>query len=188
VRVTVYASSSDALAPVYTQAAYDLGRELAGHGHTLVSGGGRVGLMGAVARGVRDHGGHTTAILPEFMRVADVHDTDAHDIVWTDGMRARKHELEHRADAFIALPGGIGTLEEIAEILTLKGLAQHTKNLVLLNTNGFYTRLMDLLQSFVTERFAKPSLLSLVDLVATPAEAVVSIERPEGPAAERKWF
>ena len=118
----VYCSSSDRLDPKYYDVAAELGRELVNHGWGLVYGGGKTGLMGAVARAVKENGGRVVGVIPEFMKARELAFDAADELVTVITMRERKLLMETRADAFVALPGGWGTLEEIMEILTLRQL------------------------------------------------------------------
>ena len=120
--VCVYSSSSDAVAPQFVEAAEALGAALAKRQMTLVFGGGRVGLMGVVARAVHQHGGQVIGVIPDFMRSREIAYEEADELIFTKTMRERKAIMEDRSDAFMTLPGGFGTLEEILEIITLKQL------------------------------------------------------------------
>ena len=133
--ICVYSSSSDAIAPEFFAVAEELGAALAGAGYGLIYGGARVGLMGAVARAVHAHGGHVVGVLPGVLQRKELTYEPADELIITQDLRERKAIMETRADAFIALPGGFGTLEEVLEILTLKQLLLHSKPLVLLNTD-----------------------------------------------------
>jgi uncharacterized protein (TIGR00730 family) len=178
--VCVYCSSSTAIDPHHVAAAKELGRALAEAGHTLVWGGATVGLMGEVARAAREAGGRTEGIIPEHLIALEIADTAADDLVITPDMASRKAEMARRADAFVALPGGFGTLEELLEQLTLRLLAQHDKPVVLLDSGGFWQPLVAVFERLYEERFARPEsrsayvVTSRVDevmeaLVAAPA-------------------
>jgi len=140
----VYCSSSDRLDPKYTAAAEQLGHELVARGFGLVYGVGKTGLMGAVARAVKARGGRVVGVIPEFMKARELAYDEADELVTVVTMRERKLLMEARADAFVALPGGFGTLEEIMEILTLRQLDVVRKPCVFFNQDGFYD---DLLQT-----------------------------------------
>jgi uncharacterized protein (TIGR00730 family) len=129
----VYCSSSDRLDPKYAAAATALGREMVGRGWGLVYGGGKTGLMGAVARAVKKEGGRVVGVIPEFMKARELAFDEADELVTVITMRERKLLMETRADAFVTLPGGWGTLEEIMEILTLRQLEVVKKPCVFLN-------------------------------------------------------
>ena len=140
----VYCSSSDRLAPKYYTAAEELGRAIVARGWGLVYGGGKTGLMGAVARGVKENGGRVVGVIPEFMKSRELAYEDADEMITVVTMRERKLLMEARADAFVTLPGGYGTLEEIMEILTLRQLDIVKKPCVFLNQDGFYDDLVKL--------------------------------------------
>jgi len=154
--ICVYASSSNAVAPAYMAAAEALGREIAARGLTLVYGGGNLGLMGAVAQGARSGDGYIIGIMPEPLIAKGINCDIADEVLVPRDLRERKAWMEARADAFVALPGGFGTLEEVLEILTLRQLQQHVKPVVLLNSQAFFEPLLVLFEHLYTERFAKP--------------------------------
>lgn len=183
----VYCSSSDRLDPKYTLVADALGRAMAGRGWGMVYGGGNTGLMGAVARSVKGAGGRVVGIIPEFMRVRELAYLEADELIFCDTMRQRKQAMEERADAFLALPGGWGTLEEIMEILVLRQLDKLRKPCVFLNQDGFYNDLIRLFHHMVSERFNKESNLSLFSVAQTVDEVFPLIEAETVPA-ELKWF
>src|SRR5882757_7692402 len=162
----VYCSSSDRLDPKYVTAAEELGHELVARGWGLVYGGGKTGLMGAVARAVKSRGGRVVGVIPEFMKAKELAYDEADELVTVVTMRERKLLMETRADAYVALPGGWGTLEEIMEILTLRQLDVLRKPCVFLNQDGFYDELLAFFQKMVRERFNKPSNLELFSSVA----------------------
>ncbi len=184
----VYCSSSDRIDPKYAAAAAELGRELVARGWGLVYGGGKTGLMGAVARAVRERGGHVVGIIPEFMKVRELAYEGADELVTVVTMRERKLLMETRADAFVTLPGGFGTLEEIMEILTLRQLDVVRKPCVFLNQDGFYDDLIRLFERMLQERFFKPSNMDLFRVAATVPEVFAAIEQGAGVQAESKWF
>ncbi len=153
--VCVFTSSSDDVAPQYFHAAAALGRRIAERGHTLVYGGGKSGLMGELARSAQRSGGRVVGIIPVEMKDRGWAYESADELIVTEDMRERKTAMETRADMFIALPGGFGTLEEIMEMLTLKQLQYHAKPIVLINTNGFYDRLINLFEHIYEQKFTK---------------------------------
>ena len=154
--ICVYCASSEHLAEVYLAAARELGEALAARKWRLVYGGGNRGLMGALAHSIHTHRGHTVAVIPQALHDLGLTFADADEIVITRNMRERKQTMEQRADAFIALPGGFGTLEEFLEVLTLRQLEYHAKPIVLLNTNDFYAPLIALFDHFIDQNFVKP--------------------------------
>jgi cytokinin riboside 5'-monophosphate phosphoribohydrolase len=184
----VYCSSSDRLDPKYAEVATELGREMVARGWGLVYGGGNTGLMGAVARAVKKSGGHVVGVIPEFMKVRELAFLDADELVTVITMRERKLLMETRADAFVALPGGWGTLEEIMEILTLRQLNVVKKPCVFLNQDGFYADLLRLFDRMRDEKFFKPANMELFRVAATVSAVFEQIDAAQGVAAEAKWF
>lgn len=183
----VYCASSDRLDPRFAQAADELGRRMPSRGWDLVYGGGKVGLMGAVAKGVKASGGRVVGVIPQFMKARELDYEGADEMLTVTTMRERKREMENRAAAFVALPGGWGTLEEIMEILTLRQLDVVRKPCVLFNQNGFYDDLLRFFEKMVAERFNKPSNLSLFSVATTVDEILSQLEQGAVPA-ETKWF
>ncbi|HOD47573.1 MAG: TIGR00730 family Rossman fold protein [Opitutaceae bacterium] len=186
--ICVYCSSSDRLDAKYYAAAEALGRALAARGWGLVYGGGKVGLMGALARTVKAGGGRVVGVIPQFMCDKELAYDEADELVTVITMRERKMLMEARADAFVALPGGWGTLEEIMEILTLRQLDVIRKPCVFLNQDGFYDELFRFFGKMVEERFNKPTNLSLFEVARTVDETVAFLESNRLPVAESKWF
>jgi uncharacterized protein (TIGR00730 family) len=142
--ICVYCGSSTGTEPIFAAAAISLGQTLAQEGIGLVYGGGNSGLMGVVARAVLDHGGHVTGIIPSFLKDRELMMRDAQDLVVVPDMHTRKRLMFERADAFIALPGGIGTLEELVEQLTWVQLDRHQKPVLLADIGGFWRPLLTL--------------------------------------------
>ncbi|HOR26300.1 MAG TPA: TIGR00730 family Rossman fold protein [Opitutaceae bacterium] len=186
--ICVYCSSSDRLDAKYYAAAEALGRAMAARGWGLVYGGGKVGLMGALARTVKAGGGRVVGVIPQFMCDKELAYDEADELVTVITMRERKMLMEARADAFVALPGGWGTLEEIMEILTLRQLDVIRKPCVFLNQDGFYDELFRFFGKMVEERFNKPTNLSLFEVARTVDETVAFLESNRLPVAESKWF
>jgi len=170
--VAVYCASSEAIDAVHFDAAADLGRLLAQRGIMLVYGGGRLGLMGRIADAVHEQHGRVHGVITEKLRTLELaRDTcDTLEIVRT--MRQRKQRMEELADAFIALPGGIGTYEEFFEILVGRVLADHLKPIVVVNVDGHFDPLLDLLRHGVEHRFIKPTVLDLVAVAESPGVAI----------------
>jgi cytokinin riboside 5'-monophosphate phosphoribohydrolase len=184
----VYCSSSDRLDPKYYEAATELGRELVARGWGLVYGGGKTGLMGTVARAVKGAGGQVVGVIPEFMKARELAFDAADELVTVVTLRERKLLMEARADAFVTLPGGWGTLEEIMEILTLRQLDLVKKPCVFLNQDGFYDPLLQLFARMLQDRFFKPSNLELFRTATTVPEIFAQIDAAAGTRAESKWF
>ncbi len=142
--VCVYCGSADGRDPAHLAAATDLGRRLARERIGLVYGGGDVGLMGAVARAVLAHGGHVTGVIPEFLERREIMLKEAQELLVVPDMHTRKRLMYERADAFVALPGGVGTLEELVEQLTWVQLDQHRKPVLIADLGGFWRPLLEL--------------------------------------------
>lgn len=172
--ICVYCSSSDTVDDVFFDTARKLGTLIGQRGDTLVFGGGRIGLMGELARAVHAAGGRVVGIIPESMRDDEVDYTDADELIWTDHMRTRKQAMDDRADVFVALPGGLGTLEELAEILVLKQLRYHAKPVAILNADGFYDPLLNLFDHMIDASFAKEKVRNLWHVCET-AEGVYAV-------------
>jgi cytokinin riboside 5'-monophosphate phosphoribohydrolase len=184
----VYCSSSDRLDPKYSIAAMELGREMVMRGWGLVYGGGKTGLMGAVARTVKKNGGRVVGVIPEFMKARELAYDEADELVTVVTMRERKLLMETRADAFVALPGGWGTLEEFMEILTLRQLDVLRKPCVFFNQDGFYDDLLGFFHRMVSERFNKRSNLDLYRLATNVPEIFTQIENARTTVGDDKWF
>ena len=185
--ICVYCSSSSVIAPIYFDAARELGACIAARGDTLVYGGADLGLMGAVARAVHEGGGRVVGIIPQMLQDHGIGYDLADEIVITSDLRERKAQMAAFADAFIALPGGIGTLEELLEILTLRQLQDHTKPIVLLNTNDYYAPLFALFEHLFRERFAKP-FGNLYHVAADVDRVFAYLDAYEPVLAPNKWF
>lgn len=171
-RITVFCGSSRKSGEPYLSAASAVGTQIARRGHELVYGGGRTGLMGAVADAVLAAGGLAHGVILTAFIESDAHHRGLTALHETGDMRERKAGLDGRADAFIALAGGLGTLEELAEILSFRKLGFHQRPLVLLNTAGFYDPLIRLVERFVAEGFDKPAVLDYWRVTDDPERAV----------------
>ena len=186
--ICVYAASSDAVPQLHREAATALGALIGQRGHRLVYGAGQVGLMGDVARAVHANGGHVIGVIPERLRTVELAYEDADELIVTETMRERKAIMESRAAAFIALPGGFGTLEELVEMLVLKQLGYHGKPIVILDVAGVYEGLFAFFERLRDDRFIKESHFALYRVVKTPLEAIEAIENHVPLAHEPKWF
>jgi hypothetical protein len=144
--VCVYCASGEGRNPAFLAAARAFGRILAANNVRLVFGGGSVGLMGALARAVREHGGSATGIIPQFLMEKEAGFRDDPDMIVTDDLHERKRLMFEKADAFVALPGGIGTLEELVEQLTWAQLGRHRKPILIANIEGFWGPLLEILE------------------------------------------
>ncbi|MET0745352.1 MAG: TIGR00730 family Rossman fold protein [Microvirga sp.] len=156
--ICVYCGSGFGSDPVFKESAAALGRAMAEGGVRLVYGGGNVGLMGTVARAVLDHGGHVTGIIPEFLKSREKMLDDVQETIVVPDMHTRKRLMFDKADAFVALPGGIGTLEELVEQMTWAQLGQHTKPILMLSENGFWKPLLGLLAHMREQGFIREGL------------------------------
>lgn len=183
--ICVFGASSAQIDAAYFEAAQELGALLARAGHRLVFGGGREGLMGACARGALSAGGRPLGVAPRFFDEPGILMTQECDFIVTDTMAERKKTMEDAADAFIALPGGIGTYEEFFETLTLKQLGRHNKPMALLNTLGYFDPFQSLLEATAEKHFMSAEVLELYALRDTPPEALAWVERPASPAVFR---
>ena len=159
--VTVFCGSSDAVEDKYFAAARELGEKLALRGWELVYGGGCVGLMGVLARAVLAGGGHVTGVIPRALLDLGVGEAAVSELIVTDGLRDRKAIMDQRGDAFVALPGGLGTFEEVLEALTLKQLGYHVKPIVVLDLDGYYEPLWTQIQRGIDLGFIKSEFLDL---------------------------
>ena len=153
--VCVYCGSGTGENPAFAEAARALGQALATADTRLVYGGGDLGLMGIVARSVLKHGGHVTGIMPGFLHGRERMLVDVHELIVVDSMHERKHLMFERSDAFVALPGGIGTLEEFVEQLTWSQLGRHRKPIVLVNIHGFWDPLLELFDKMIGHNFIR---------------------------------
>lgn len=156
--VCVYCGSGPGTNPRFVEAANALGKIFAENDIRLVYGGGSVGLMGAVAKSVLDHGGAVTGIIPDFLRARENALTRVQEMIVTPDMHERKRLMFERSDAFVALPGGVGTLEELVEMLTWQQLGRHAKPILLANIDGFWEPLLALLTHMRTAQFIRPNL------------------------------
>jgi hypothetical protein len=172
VAVCVYCSSSDEVAPGNVALAEAVGLAIAARGWTLVSGGGRRSMMGAVARGARSGGARTVGVIPRSMVEREWADHESDELLVTDTMRDRKAMMDAHADAFLALPGGIGTLEELFEVWSSAVLLLHRKPVVLLDPDGHYAGLLSWLREVVAGGFARPAALDRL-VVATVVDAAL---------------
>ena len=179
--VCVYCGSGAGQNPAFVEAAHKLGEMLAAARIGLVYGGGDLGLMGTVARTVLENGGHVTGIIPGFLREREGMFIDVQELIVVDDMHQRKHLMFEKSDAFVALPGGLGTLEEFVEQLTWTQLGRHMKPIVLANIEGFWNPLLDLFDRMKDERFVRPGLelkMTVADRVEDILPAIESRLKP----------
>lgn len=180
--VCVYCASSEAAEPGYRLLAAELGRALAERGWPLVYGGGSIGLMGEVARAALAAGGHVTGIIPTRLADREIALEQVTQLLMTDTMRQRKAEMDARSDAFVVLPGGIGTLEELVEIVTLKQLGYHERTIVLLDPDGYWDPLLVQMERMVERGLAAASLPTLWEVVRDVPAALAALVRARPPA------
>lgn len=188
--ICVYCGSSDRVDEAYREAAGLVGTAIARHGVALVYGGGRVGLMGIAADAALAAGGQVVGIIPEHLQRLEVGHTDLSELVVVDSMHTRKRLMVDRSDAFLVLPGGMGTLDEAFEIITWKQLRLHDKPIVILNVAGYWDRLLALIDGIIEAGFARPHHRSLFAVVDSVEEAIAVLQRePEaGLPVELKWM
>ena len=185
----MFCSSSERIAPEYIELAAQVGTAIADRGHDLVSGGGRVSMMGAVAAAVRAGGGHTLGVIPEALVAMEVADADADELVVTADMRERKGLMDAAADAFLALPGGLGTIEELSEVWVAATLGMHAKPVVVLDPTGLYAPLHDLVRGLEEGGFLRRSAAEVlvwtedVDSALAALEAGLAPKPPLVPSA-----
>jgi uncharacterized protein (TIGR00730 family) len=179
VRIAVFCGSSSHARPVYFAAAHALGDEIARRGHTLIYGGGRTGLMGAVADGALEAGGDVQGVILDTFIRENVHHPLIQELHSVGDMRSRKAGLDERADGFAALPGGLGTLEELTEILSFRKLGLHHRRLVFVNTEGFFDPLLAQIERAIEQGFDHTRVRDSFAVTDDP-RAVVGLLEPEG--------
>lgn len=177
-RICVYGAASGEIDNSFIQKGEELGRKMVEHGHSLVFGGGRNGMMGAVARGVANAGGYILGISPKFFveNNAEVSFLNCSEFIHTETMRERKRLLDENSDAFIISPGGIGTFDEFFEILTLKQLGRHNKPIVILNINGYFDNMLKMMNVSIEQRFITTDCVELFKVTNTIEETLEYIE------------
>lgn len=179
--ICVYCGSSVGNLPHYAETARRLGRLLARRDITLVFGGGRIGLMGILADAVLDEGGKVIGVIPESLRTTEIAHSDCSELVVTASMHARKEKMFELSDGFLALPGGIGTLEEVIEVITWRQLRFHDKPIVILDDGGYWQPLKALFDATVAGGFAHADLDRLCRFAVTPEEALTALSTSPAP-------
>ena len=184
--ICVFCASSERIDARYTDLGAAVGAELARRGHSLVSGGGSISVMGSLARAARAGGAHTTGVIPRALLDLEVADHDADTLVVTADMRSRKGEMDARADAFLVLPGGIGTLEELFEVWVARTLRMHARPVVVLDPDGVFAPLREQVALLVGRGFLRASSAGELDWTSTVADAFAALEAglAAGPAGE----
>jgi uncharacterized protein (TIGR00730 family) len=175
--ICVYCASSTGIAAAHVELARAVGARIADGGHSLVSGGGRVSMMGAVAAAARAGGAHTVGVIPQHLMAYEVADLDADELVVVATMRERKQIMDERADAFITLPGGIGTFEEFFEAWTSASLGMHAKPVVVLDPSGHYDPLWRYLDGLREQGFVRQEALDRLHRVRSVEAAFAVIDR-----------
>jgi uncharacterized protein (TIGR00730 family) len=175
-RLCVYCGSATGHRPAFAAAARALGQAMAEQGVGLVYGGGGMGLMGEVARAVLAAGGHVTGIIPEFLVQKERMLDGVNELIVTSTMHERKMAMFERSSGFVALPGGIGTLEELAEILTWAQLAQHARPIILLNTADYWASLINLIDQMRRDGFIRAGFEVKLDVVAEPHDVIAAYQ------------
>lgn len=186
--ICVFCSSSDVLADVYKNEAEKLADLLLDGSNHLIYGGARVGLMGLLAKKMINGNGRVTGVIPELIYSKNIHDSAITELIVTEDMKSRKAKMAELAHAFVALPGGFGTLEELMEVITLKQLDYHQKPIVIINTAGFYDKLVDLFDVFYENEFAKSDYKLLYHIASNSTDAMEYIKNYQPIATTSKWY
>lgn len=186
--ICVYCSSSNAVDEKYFIVARKLGETIAKNGDHLIYGGANLGLMGEIAKTVKANGGKVLGVLPRSLHERKLAFHEADELIITETMRERKEIMDQRADAFIALPGGFGTLEELIEIITLKQLNYHKKPVIILNVDGFYQKLYELFEVYFANKFANPDYENLYTFQTDVNGTFNYIDNYVVPPISNKWF
>mgnify|MGYP001226221674 CR=1 FL=1 len=188
--IAVYCGSRVGALPAYAEAARDLGRCMVTRGVDLVFGGGRVGIMGELADTILEGGGKVTGVIPHFLDQLEVGHEGVTELIRVDNMHSRKATMFTRADAFVILPGGLGTLEEFFEVVTWKQLQLHQKPIVVLNVAGCWSRLTELTSDIVTAGFAHEKIANLFTVVETVDDifqVINQVPTPDSGSLEQRF-
>jgi len=186
--ICVYSSSSCSIDDIYFTVASELGKAIAIRGDKFLFGGGLTGLMGATAKAVHQNGGTVIGIIPEALNKKGIVYDSCDELIVTTGMRERKAIMDSKSDAFIALPGGFGTLEELLEIITLKQLKYHNKPIVILNVNNFYSDLLKQFSNIIEYNFARPECEKLYYVTDSVNDALDYIDYYKPSEYKEKWL
>ncbi len=176
--ITLYGAASDRIDRIYIDRVEELGRAMARRGHTMVYGAGSTGLMGAAARGMTAEGGKIVGVTPHFMHKLEPVYDKCTELVQTETMAERKTVMEERADAFVIVPGGIGTFDEFFQILTLKVLGRHKKPIILYNVNGFWDNMIAVIGADLFKGFISTTAADCFCICETPESVFKAIEKP----------
>lgn len=186
--ICVFASSSNFLEEIFYSDAQKLGNLIGENGYNIVYGGSKLGMMYACAGAVKAAGGKIIGIMPEKLaNMGCANPEDCDEFILTSGMRERKAKLDELSDAVIAIAGGYGTLEELAELIVQKQLGYNNKPIVILNTSGFYDKLIEFFETMITRNFANKESRKLYFVAQTPAEAIEYIKKYEPKVIESKF-
>src|SRR3954451_22404718 len=181
--ICVFCASSERIPSSYVDLAAAVGAEIARRGHSLVSGGGALSMMGAVASSARAHGARTVGVIPKALLSLEVGDQDADELLVVDDMRTRKGLMDTRSDAFLTLPGGLGTLEELLEVWVARFLGMHSKPVVALDPDGLFAPLRDQVDVLVEQGFVRRESAAALCWTASVAEALDAVEADLATAA-----
>ena len=177
--ITLYGAASDRIDRAYVEGVEELGRAIAKRGHTMVFGAGSTGLMGAAARGVSAGHGQIIGVTPHFMHTLEPVSDLCTELIATETMAERKTIMEEKADAFVIVPGGIGTFDEFFQILTLKVLGRHNKPIILYNIKGFWDNMISVIGTDLIKGFIDPKAASCFAICETPESVFHEIEAPD---------
>ena len=180
----VFCGSKSGVNPTYQVESRRLGTLMAERGVRLVYGGGRIGLMGAVADAVVDGGGDVVGVIPEFLLRLEIGNDQAGELIVTDTMHTRKAKMFEMSDAIVVLPGGIGTLEETLEVMTWKQLCQHDKPIIVMNIDGCWDSFVGLIDSIIDGGFAHPKVRELISVVASADDVFDALTNSPDPDPE----
>ncbi len=186
--ICVFSSSSNAISDIYFQEAEKLGKLIGEGGHTLINGGANVGLMEAITVAAGKAGAKTIGIIPERLNGFSLASNNASEVIITKDMQERKAKMREISDAFVAMPGGFGTLEEILEVMTLRQLSYHNKPIVFLNTNNFYKYLFKQFEVSYSEMFAKEIYKELFSIAETAEDTINYLVNYKAIELDKKWF
>lgn len=186
-KICVYCSSSDKINDKYFEAAKKIGELIGKGGHDFVFGGGCLGLMGEVAKNAKLNGSKVYGVIPEKLNQYNICYEECDELIVTKNMRDRKQIMDELSDAFITLPGGFGTLEEISEMITGKQLGFHKKPIVILDVDNFYAPLFKFFDNMYEEKFAKESCKTLYQITSSPEDAIKYLEEYTPSDAPLKW-
>ena len=186
--ICVFCSSSNALEEIYFDVAISVGKHIIKNNDVLLFGGSNVGLMHKLAITVKESGGKLIGVIPQKIKDNKLACEIVDELIVTPDMHSRKAKLEDLADAFIAMPGGFGTLEELSEVLTLRHLGYHNKPIIILNINGFYNKLLDFYETIYNEKFAKIDYKSFYFVAENAEKAFQYIEKYKPAKDIKKWF